>query len=158
MLFKKTSKNTKEEKEDKMKEEKLTLKERIKKFLKNKKAVGLVMEYIIIVECFAMIFLLTTPPQTKATINELEGNNTVLSSETEELEIEKETTTDKTSEEETTTEELEEEISEEELIEGEIDEEEQIKAKTSNINEEEQNDNMLGITDTKTNGQGILLR
>ena len=72
--------------ENKKKKEKISFKEKLKKFFKNKKLVGIVMEYIIIVECFAMIFLLTMPAQTKATINEVEGNNNVLSGETEELE------------------------------------------------------------------------
>ena len=85
----KTKNENKEEaimRKNEEKKEKISFKEKLKKFFKNKKLVGFVMEYIIIVECFAVIFLLTMPAQTKATTSDIEGNNTVLSSETEELE------------------------------------------------------------------------
>ena len=48
------------------KEEKSTFKEKLKNFIKNKKAVAMVIEYILTIECFTMLFLLTTPIETRA--------------------------------------------------------------------------------------------
>ena len=71
MLFQKSTKENKNELEEKKmqkesKKEKSTFKEKLKNFIKNKKAVAIVMEYILTIECFAMLFILTTPASVKA--------------------------------------------------------------------------------------------
>ena len=76
MLFQKRTNEKVENKEEKQmsketratesKKEKLTFKDKLKNFIKNKKAVAMVMEYILTIECFTMLFLLTTPTDVKA--------------------------------------------------------------------------------------------
>ena len=71
MLFQKSTKENKNELEEKKiqkesKKEKSTFKEKLKNFIKNKKAVAMVMEYILTIECFTMLFLLTTQSDVKA--------------------------------------------------------------------------------------------
>ena len=66
MVFQKRTKENREEQKEAKKMQKLKFKERIKNFIKNKKAVAMVIEYILTIECFTMLFLLTTPIETKA--------------------------------------------------------------------------------------------
>jgi len=51
---------------DKTKEKNSGIKEKVKNYLKNKKAVAMILEYILTIECFAMLFLAVTPGEVKA--------------------------------------------------------------------------------------------
>ena len=51
-----------------------TFKEKLQKFLKNKKALAMVIEYILTIECFAMLFLLTSPSSAKAAVSVADEN------------------------------------------------------------------------------------
>ena len=46
--------------------DKKTFKDKLKKFIKNNKVVAMAIEYILTIECFTMLFLLTTPSDVKA--------------------------------------------------------------------------------------------
>ena len=49
------------------------MKKKIKKLMKNKKLITILMEYIITIECFIMLFLLLSPNPTKAATSQING-------------------------------------------------------------------------------------
>ena len=60
--------------EDKTKENKSSIKEKVKNYIKNKKAVAMILEYILTIECFAMLFLAVTPGEVKAATTATDEN------------------------------------------------------------------------------------
>ena len=73
-MLKKKEKLEKQKEQNKETENKIGIKEKIKRFLKNKKAVAMLMEYIITIECFAMLFLLIAPEEVKAATSTADAN------------------------------------------------------------------------------------